>query len=1195
MFKLLFMSMLLCINLFSSDLQLSDAQKTYLSEQQTLKVHNEMNWPPFNFNEDGNARGYSIDYMNLVSKKLGLKVEYIHGFTWNEFVTKLKKHDIDIMLNMVKTKSREDFVEFTHPYLNVLSVIYTRPEDSVKINSLKDLQGKTVAIPKGFYVEELFKKHYPNVKLLLKKDNLEGLESVAIGEADATVGELGVLGYLAKRNFIGNIKVATKIKDERFLSIMHIGVRDDKASLRDLIQKAMDSIDDDEIEELEQKWFGYTQKSKAQLTKIEKQYIRDNQTITVHNEMNWPPFNFNEDGDAKGYSIDYMNLLANKVGLKIKYISGYTWNEFMTKIKNHDLDVMLNIVKTQKREKFINFTESYLNVMSAIYTTKQNVSKINTVEDLNGKTLAIPKGFYHQELFEKYYPNVKLLLTKNHLESLENLAIGKADATVGVMSVLDYLINKNFISNVKIAAKIDKKEFYSIMHIGVRDDKTMLNTIIQKGMDEITNEEVIELEQKWFGFTQKIDAKLTKKEKEFIRKNPIIKVHNELNWPPFNYNEDGVPMGYSIEYMNLVTKSVGLKVDYISGPSWDEFMGMIKNKELDVMLNIVKTSSRKKYINFTDPYLFATAVIYTNENKNINVKNITDLSGKIVAIPRGFFYQELFEKYFPNVLLLLTRNYTEALESVAAGKADATIGELGVLDFLIKQYFIPNVKIAASIKDKRFLSIMHIGVRDDKPILKDILQKGMNSISEAQIIELREKWVEEDAIENAVFRFTKDEKRYLKKKENITMCVSPNRKPFESINSLNYSGAVADVIEVMRKKLGYDFKVIPTKSWKESLAFIKAKKCELLPFVMKTQTKEEYLSFTTPYINSSLAIATKENEAFIENIEELQDKKVAVVYEYASADIIKKENIQVVEVNSIKEGLIKVRKGEVFGLVDNVHTIGNVIKENAFYDLKIDGNLNKELKWSMATNKENITLLNILNKTLFSIDKQIIKDIYKKHTLIKSYVEVVDYWLIAKISFLAFIIVLVLLYRNVTLKNYSKKIISINRELEVVSTTDGLTNMYNRRKIEAILDEQIKIAKRDKNNLSIIMLDIDNFKSINDKYGHEYGDRTLISFSKILKDNIRPTDSVGRWGGEEFLIVCSHSDEKIASVLADRLKEIIQNHKFETIGTCTASFGVAQFEEIYTKSNLISYADAAMYKAKKEGRNNVIVHKIDLT
>ncbi len=249
----------------------------------------------------------------------------------------------------------------------------------------------------------------------------------------------------------------------------------------------------------------------------------------------------------------------------------------------------------------------------------------------------------------------------------------------------------------------------------------------------------------------------------------------------------------------------------------------------------------------------------------------------------------------------------------------------------------------------------------------------------------------------------------------------------------------------------------------------------------------------------------------------------------------------------------------------------------------------------MATNKENITLLNILNKTLFSIDKQIIKDIYKKHTLIKSYVEVVDYWLIAKILFLAFIIVLVLLYRNVTLKNYSKKIISINRELEVVSTTDGLTNMYNRRKIEAILDEQIKIAKRDKNNLSIIMLDIDNFKSINDKYGHEYGDRTLISFSKILKDNIRPTDSVGRWGGEEFLIVCSHSDEKIASVLADRLKEIIQNHKFETIGTCTASFGVAQFEEIYTKSNLISYADAAMYKAKKEGRNNVIVHKIDLT
>jgi len=1189
-YKFIFILLVLLNNLFSNTIDLSKAEKDYLSKYQTIKVHNEMNWPPFNFNENNVPRGYSIDYMNLVAKKLGIKVEYIHGFTWGEFVKKLKKHEIDVMLNMVKTEKRDEFVKFTHPYLNIMSVIYTRPEDSSSINSLIDLQGKTVAIPKGFYVEELFKKHYPSVNLLLKKNNLEGLESVAIGEADATVGELGVLGYLAKRNFIGNIKVAAKIKDKRFLSILNIGVRDDKEKLRDLIQKAMDSINDDEIKVLENKWFGFTQNSKAKLNDNETKFIRSNPTIKVHNEMNWPPFNFNEDGVAKGYSVDFMNLVASKVGLNVKYIDGFSWSEFMDQLKSKQLDVMLNIVKTENREKFIDFTEPYLNVMAAIYTKKSDASKINSIEDLNGKIVAIPKGFYHQELFEKQFPKVKLMLTKNHLESLENIAVGKADATVGVMAVLDYLVNKNFISNIKIAAKVKKKEFYSIMNIGVRDDKPILTDILQKGMDEITNEEIINLEQKWFGFTQKTDVKLTKNEKEFVRNNPIIKVHNELSWPPFNYNEDGRALGYSIDYMDMVASKVGFKVDYISGPSWNEFLGMLKNKKLDVMLNIVKTDERKKYINFTEPYLFASAAIYTNESKNLKIKNLNDLNGKIVAIPKGFFYQELFEKYFPNVLLLLTRGHTESLENVAAGNADATLGETGVLDFLIQQYFIPNVKVAAPIKDKRFQSVMYLGVRDDKPILNEILQKGMNSISEADVIDLRKKWVEADAIENAVFRFTKQEKRYLKKKENIKICVAPNRKPFENLDkNMNYTGVAADIIETMRQKLGYDFKIIQTKSWQESLSFMQSGKCELLPFTMKTAKKDSTFSFTVPYLSSSLVVATKENENYIENINELKDKRIAVVRGYASADIMKNVDIGIVEVSSIKEGLKLVKRGEVFGFVDSVHTIGAAIKENAFFDLKIGGDLNKELKWSMAVKKEDEILLNIISKTLFSIDKNVIKDLYTKNTSVK-YVEVIDYWLIAKIIFLAFLLVLILVYRNSVLKKYSKKIVSINKELEIVSTTDSLTKIYNRRKIELILESKIEAVSRSNNNLSIVVIDIDYFKHVNDEFGHEVGDKTLVSFASLLKEHIRPTDFVGRWGGEEFIIVCENSDKNSTYKLAQRLRELIQEKKFDVIKRCTASFGVSQFKNNYSKTKFVSNADNALYQAKEEGRNKVIIY-----
>ena len=241
----------------------------------------------------------------------------------------------------------------------------------------------------------------------------------------------------------------------------------------------------------------------------------------------------------------------------------------------------------------------------------------------------------------------------------------------------------------------------------------------------------------------------------------------------------------------------------------------------------------------------------------------------------------------------------------------------------------------------------------------------------------------------------------------------------------------------------------------------------------------------------------------------------------------------------------------------------------------------------MAVKKQNEMLLNIINKTLFSMDKNVIKNLYVKNTTLKV-VKVTDYWLIGKITILAVFIVIFLIYRNSVLKRYSKKIVSINKELEIVSTTDGLTKINNRRKIELILEIQIESISRTNNELSIILLDIDNFKQVNDKFGHEVGDKTLITFSSILKEHIRPTDSVGRWGGEEFLIVCENSDLDSAYNLANRLRELIQENNFEVIGKCTASFGVASFERNHSKTKFVSNADAALYKAKDEGRNKVV-------
>jgi len=164
-------------------------------------------------------------------------------------------------------------------------------------------------------------------------------------------------------------------------------------------------------------------------------------------------------------------------------------------------------------------------------------------------------------------------------------------------------------------------------------------------------------------------------------------------------------------------------------------------------------------------------------------------------------------------------------------------------------------------------------------------------------------------------------------------------------------------------------------------------------------------------------------------------------------------------------------------------------------------------------------------------------------------------------------------------------------ELEELSVTDQLTKLYNRRKIDKILATEIEQARRYNHSFSLILIDIDYFKNINDTYGHQAGDQVLRVISKLFSSNIRQTDMVGRWGGEEFLIISLESELQKILIFVEKLRTLIENHHFEKFGSVTCSFGVAQFTPGDTVDSLLSRTDVALYEAKDAGRNCVRTEK----
>ena len=171
--------------------------------------------------------------------------------------------------------------------------------------------------------------------------------------------------------------------------------------------------------------------------------------------------------------------------------------------------------------------------------------------------------------------------------------------------------------------------------------------------------------------------------------------------------------------------------------------------------------------------------------------------------------------------------------------------------------------------------------------------------------------------------------------------------------------------------------------------------------------------------------------------------------------------------------------------------------------------------------------------------------------------------------------------------NLKKDYIKYQKELEYKAYTDNLTQIYNRRYFEDILDKEIKKYQIEKTPLSLILFDIDKFKNFNDTYGHQMGDEILKTLAKIIKENIKDIGTFARWGGEEFACILPNIKIDKAKELAKHLRNIIEKHIFINNLQVTCSFGVAEFCKNDVKRTIIKRTDDALYRAKKNGRNRV--------
>lgn len=689
----------------------------------------------------------------------------------------------------------------------------------------------------------------------------------------------------------------------------------------------------------------------------------------------------------------------------------------------------------------------------------------------------------------------------------------------------------------------------------------------------------------------------TKKEKEFIKIKPLVKVAMMPDFTPFAYYIKNTPVGFEHDLLKIISQRTGLIFEKKIN-NWTKNYNAFKNKEVDMITSISYKKFREPFTTFTSPYYDIPIMIFVRDDFG-KYNGLKSLKDKKVGVLKDVFYIKDLEK-LNTMNLVIYDNYADLTNDLVFGKIDALVQNLTNINHLIKKNLYTNLKLASELilpnitkEDLRF------GVQPENSLLSSILQKALNSISTKEKETLVNKWIGSiKEYSGGHIELEKDEIAYLDTNV-IKYCINPIGLPLEGLNDKGeHIGMSSDYYNVFEKILSAKFELVKTKNWNESITYIKKHKCDMLALGMETIERSKYLNFTSYYLEVPLVVATKVDVPFINHILDLEGEKIGIIKGDAFVTILKQKypSLNIIEVDNIYEGLDKVKDGQLFAFIDTLASIGYEFQTKYFGELKIAGKISENLQLSIAVIKEDTTLLNILQKTVNSITNEVHREIFHKWIPIK-YGKFTDYDLVWKITIAAIFLILLIVYWNSKIIKANKLLIEAqkdieekNIELERLAITDILTDLYNRRKLEELIQVEINRCERFGHNFALTMLDVDHFKDINDSYGHQTGDKVLKEMATLFKKNLRKTDFIGRFGGEEFIMICPESKEKEILQLVESLRNKIENYNFPEVGHKTVSFGVTIFKKGDSIQSLIKRADNALYQAKDSGRNKVVIN-----
>jgi polar amino acid transport system substrate-binding protein len=420
--------------------------------------------------------------------------------------------------------------------------------------------------------------------------------------------------------------------------------------------------------------------------------------------------------------------------------------------------------------------------------------------------------------------------------------------------------------------------------------------------------------------------------------------------------------------------------------------------------------------------------------------------------------------------------------------------------------------------------------------------------------------------------------------KNEPLCVATTGQwaPFNLIEEGDITGIGIEYWKMVAQHMGVSYRVEIKTRWQDVLESIKRRTCDLTIATEGTPERESYAIASKPYASYPIVIVTRLDVGFIDDLNQISDETIALPKHYATTEKILRryKNLKhVVQTENIDEALRLVEEGKAFATVGVLPVVAYKITKGS-NDLKISGKTSERFNIGFLVRSDRPELVEKIDRAIDAIPQSERKKFYERWIRYprhkKSWIE---YFAIAGVIFALGSVLLG--WYAFRLKRDVKDKTRNERRLKKIASTDVLTRANTRRHTLEYFKKLLREARAGDTTFSIVFFDVDFLKIVNDTYGHDAGDRLLKEVVRTVKEHIRPGDVVGRWGGDEFMIVLPHMHEKEAEKFVERLYRALSRIRIRDDFTVSCSFGYASYRPGDTKASMFKRADTMLYEMKR--------------